>query len=105
SHLKKRFTCTLTDISPAMLELSRGLNPECEHIEGDMRTLRLPRTFDAVLVHDAVDYMTTREDLAAVAATAFLHLRNGGVALFVPDCVRETFEPSTESGGSDVPGR
>ena len=60
SHLKHRFECTLTDLSPEMLALSRTLNPECEHIEGDMRTLRLERTFDAVFVHDAIAYITTR---------------------------------------------
>ena len=54
SHLKHRFECTLTDLSPEMIALSRTLNPECEHIEGDMRTLRLGRTFDAVFVHDAL---------------------------------------------------
>jgi len=42
-----------------MLELSRTINPEAEHILGDMRTLRLGRTFDAVLIHDAICYMTT----------------------------------------------
>ena len=46
-----------------MLALSRALNPECEHLAGDMRTLRLGRVFDAVFVHDAVCYMTTRADL------------------------------------------
>lgn len=44
SHLKARFTCTLTDVSEEMLALSRSLNPECEHVAGDMRTLRLGRT-------------------------------------------------------------
>ena len=43
SHLKRRFACTLTDLSPDMLELSRSLNPECDHLAGDMRTLRLGR--------------------------------------------------------------
>ncbi|MEO7086175.1 MAG: class I SAM-dependent methyltransferase, partial [Gemmatimonadaceae bacterium] len=47
-HLKRHFTLTLTDISRAMLEVSTAVNPECEHIEGDMRTLRLDRTFDFV---------------------------------------------------------
>ncbi len=61
SHLKARFECTLTDLSPGMLELSRALNPECEHVEGDMRTLRLDRTFDVVFVHDAVSYITTED--------------------------------------------
>ena len=63
SHLKRRFACTLSDLSPQMLTLSRELNPECEHVLGDMRTLRLGRTFDAVFVHDAVAYMTTESDL------------------------------------------
>ncbi len=64
SHLKQRFACTLADLSPQMLTLSRELNPDCEHVLGDMRTLRLGRTFDVVFVHDAVAYMTTEEMLA-----------------------------------------
>jgi SAM-dependent methyltransferase len=101
SHLKKRFACTLTDVAPEMLELSRTLNPECEHLEGDMRTLRLGATFDAVLVHDAVMYMTSEEDLSAAIETAAAHLRPGGVAILEPDATRETFEPSTSHGGHD----
>src|SRR5687768_13970607 len=49
-YLKRRFACTLTDLSEEMLARSRALNPECEHLAGDMRTLRLGRSFDAVLV-------------------------------------------------------
>src|SRR3990170_737134 len=55
SHLKAHFDMTLVDLSPQMLEVSRSLNPECEHIVGDMRTVRLGREFDAVFVHDAAD--------------------------------------------------
>jgi SAM-dependent methyltransferase len=95
-HLKQRFRCTLTDLSEDMLALSRELNPECEHVAGDMRTLRLGRTFDAVLVHDAVMYMTTEADLRAAAETAFVHTRPGGAAVFAPDFVRETFRDGTE---------
>src|SRR4051812_5882736 len=51
-HLKGRFACTLPDLSEPMLALSRARNPECEHMAGDMRTLRLGRLFDAVLAHD-----------------------------------------------------
>lgn len=105
SHLKRRFQCTLTDVSPAMLDVSRGLNPECEHVEGDMRTLRLGRTFDAVLVHDAIVYMAAESDLRAVFATAFEHLTPGGVAVFLPDCVRETFAEEARHGGHDGDGR
>jgi hypothetical protein len=101
SFVKRSFRCTLTDISPEMQALSRALNPECEHLPGDMRTLRLPRQFDAVLVHDAVAYMTTRYDLAAAAATAFAHTRPGGAAVFAPDFVRESFHERSELHGGD----
>jgi SAM-dependent methyltransferase len=101
SHLKKRFECTLTDISEPMLEVSRTINPECEHVRGDMRTLRLGRKFDAVLVHDAVMYMTREDDLAAAIETAAAHVRPGGAVVLLPDCTLESFHPATEHGGGD----
>src|SRR6202171_4840678 len=105
SHLKARFAMTLVDMSSQMLAVSKALNPECEHLEGDIRTLRLGRTFDAVFVHDAVCHMTTEEDLRALMRTAFEHCRPGGVALFVPDEVRESFVAGTDLGGTDSPRR
>jgi trans-aconitate methyltransferase len=45
---------TPVDLSTEMLAISRTLNPECEHIAGDMRTSRLERRFDAVFIHDAI---------------------------------------------------
>lgn len=101
SHMKAHFELTLVDLSPRMLELSRSINPECEHVVGDMRTVRLGREFDAVFVHDAVVYMTTEADLKAAIDTAFVHCRLGGAALFAPDHVRETFRPYTDHGGHD----
>jgi trans-aconitate methyltransferase len=103
SHLKQRFAMTLVDISPAMLGESRRLNPECEHLQGDMRTVRLGRTFDAVFVHDAVDYMVSESDLSQAVGTAFAHCRPGGIAVFVPDNLVETFLPGTGHGGTDAP--
>ena len=84
-----------------MLAVSRGRNPECTHVQGDMRSLRLDRDFDAVFVHDAIEYMTTEADLAAAIATACVHCRPGGLVLLVPDHVAETFAPSTDCGGTD----
>jgi SAM-dependent methyltransferase len=101
SHLKRYFQMTLVDLAPGMLEQSRKLNPECEHFEGDMRTVRLGRTFDAVFIHDAIDYMLSEADLRAAIETAFIHCKPGGVALFVPDHTRETFKESTDQGGED----
>ena len=69
SYLKRRFACTLTDLSPEMLALSSGINPECEDIHGHMRTMRLGRQFDAVFVHDAIVSMLTRADLWAAIET------------------------------------
>ncbi len=105
SHMKRHFRLTLVDPSPGMLSVSRTLNPECEHIEGDMRTIRLGRRFDGVFVHDAVAYMTTEEDLRRAIATAHAHTRRGGAAVFAPDHVRETFRASTRHGGHDGDGR
>lgn len=104
-HLKSQFAMTLVDVSPRMLRVSRKLNPECEHVRGDIRKVRLGRAFDAVYVHDAICHMTTESDLRAVMQTAYEHLRPGGVALFIPDFVRETFVEGTDQGGSDAPGR
>jgi len=104
-HLKRDFRMTLTDLSPAMLEESRKINPECEHIPGDMRSLRLGREFDAVFVHDAVCYLTTRDDLVACMRTAFVHCKPGGAVLFMPDVVRERFRPGVHHGGHDGDGR
>ena len=103
SHMKAWFEMTLTDMSPAMLEVSKTINPELQHIEGDMRTMRLDRTFDAVFVHDAASYLTRRRDMAAAIETAAYHLRPGGVALFMPDWVRERFTAKTSHGGHDDP--
>ena len=101
-HLKAQFAMTLVDLSPNMLAVSRALNPECEHIADDLRTMRLLRTFDAVFVHDAICHMTTEPDLRAAMTTAFEHCRPGGVALFAPDFVRETFFENVDQGGNDT---
>jgi SAM-dependent methyltransferase len=98
-HLKKTFQMTLVDLSPNMLAVSREINPELEHLQGDMRTVRLGRSFDAIFIHDAIMYMTTEPDLRQAIETAYAHCKPGGAALFVPDCVAETFTPATDHGG------
>jgi SAM-dependent methyltransferase len=105
SHLKARIDLVLVEPAPGMLEVSRALNPECEHLQGDMRTVRLDRHFDAVFVHDAVVYMTSEADLRQAIDTAWVHCKPGGAALFAPDHLRETFQPSTDHGGHDGPDR
>jgi ubiquinone/menaquinone biosynthesis C-methylase UbiE len=101
SHLKAHFQMTLVDLSPGMLELSRSLNTECEHLQGDMKTLRLGRTFDAVFIHDAIMYMTNEQDLRSAIETASIHCKSGGALLVMPDVVKETFVSLTTHGGHD----
>jgi trans-aconitate methyltransferase len=102
AHLNRHFSMTLVDLSPQMVEVSRRLNPDCTHEVGDMRTIRLGRVFDAVFIHDAVDYMVTESDLRQAAQTAFVHCRPGGVAVVMPDHTAETFHPGSDHGGSDA---
>ena len=107
-HIADGFEATAVDLSGAMLEHSRRLNPDVTHHVGDMRTVRLGETFDAVLIHDAIDYMTTEEDLRAAFTTARAHLRRGGLLLTAPDDYVETFTPphvwheTQRKAGSDL---
>jgi SAM-dependent methyltransferase len=112
SYMKAHFQVTLVDRSPDMLAVSRQLNPELPHHQGDMRDVRLGQLFDVVFIHDAVMYMTSQADLLAALQTAAAHLRLGGVLLVVPDCTTETFRAGSDQGGHDgenvtppIPGR
>src|SRR5437667_3521402 len=88
-----------------MLELSQKINPKLEHFQGDMRELRLNRTFDIVFIHDAICYMQTGDDLRKAITTAAVHCKPGGIVLIAPDYVKETFKPHTNNGGEDGNGR
>ena len=92
----------LVEPSEGMRTVSRALNPECEHVDGDMRTVRLGRQFDAVFVHDAVCYMTTESDLRhgdrdRVRALQAWWRR----ALRARTSSARTSAPSTDHGGHD----
>src|ERR687890_445926 len=84
---------------------AQNVRTELEHVEGDMRALRLGRLFDGVLIHDAIMYMTSEEDLRAALVTAHEHCGPGGVLVVVPDWVSETFRPHTTQEGTDAGGR
>jgi len=99
-NLKRDFELTGLDASPRMLELARELNPGCALVRGDMRDFDLGRTFDAVLVDDAIAYMKSREDLRAALACAWRHLAPGGVMIVNPDELKETFVQNRTSATS-----
>jgi SAM-dependent methyltransferase len=100
SHFGNDREVVLTDRSSDMLAVAHQHNPQRTTIEGDMRTLRLGTHFDAVLLHDAVMYLTDVEDLFAAFQTAAAHLEAGGVFMVLPDVVKENFKEQTLSGGS-----
>ena len=89
--LKRAFEITGVDLSPAMLALARRLNPDVAYRVGDMRSIRLRRTFDAVVIADSIAYMLTNRELLAAFGTAFVHLVPGGVFLTYVERTPATF--------------
>jgi len=90
-NLKRQYEVTGIDLSPRMIALARELNPDCEFLEGDMRTFSLGRTFDAILMDDGISHMASRADLTSAFEVAFQHLNPGGVMVATPDDTTETF--------------
>jgi len=84
--------CTVTgvDRSETMLAKARCETKDmaqdaesCNFVQGDIRTLDLGCTFDAVIAMFAViSYQTTNEDLVATFRTARRHLKLGGLFVF-----------------------
>lgn len=79
---------TAVDVSAEMLALARrraaeaGL-PELDLRVGDVRTFRVGRRYDVVLLMFAVlGYQLTDEDVASTLETAAFHLQPGGVLVF-----------------------
>jgi len=77
--------------SPEMLSIARQrqqqLSPDAQAAfsirEGDLRTLRLGKKFDAVLaLFHVISYQTLNEDLQEAFTTAQEHLKPGGIFLF-----------------------
>lgn len=91
-NLKQKFNVTGVDLSSTMLEQAKDLNPECMFVQGDMRTIRLDRTFDAVLMDDAISHMSCLADFAAAFSIAHDHMNPGGVLVATPDVTFETFQ-------------
>jgi ubiquinone/menaquinone biosynthesis C-methylase UbiE len=102
-NLKQHFEVTGIDLSPAMLDHAKRLNPECEFLPADMRDCRLGRQFDSIMIDDGIWHITSLPDLKAVFRTAFEHLRPGGVMVVTPEETKESFRQNhvkvSEIGG------
>jgi len=102
--LKKYFQVTGVDVSPEILELAKKLNPEVNYISGDIRSVRLENTFDAVVTIDSTAYMVTVEDLRGMFATAFSHLKPGGVFLFFVEETIDDFKQNKTTSHTNCKG-
>jgi SAM-dependent methyltransferase len=88
---KRSFKVTGVDLSLGMLNIARETHPDIEYLEGDMRSLRLNRQFDVVVIPDSIDYMNSPDDLQRAIQTATLHLKADGKLLIVAK-TKETFQ-------------
>ncbi|MBM9537540.1 class I SAM-dependent methyltransferase [Desulfobulbus alkaliphilus] len=91
-NLKRSFNVTGLDLSPTMLAQAKELNPECTFVHGDMRSFSLNRSFDAVLMDDAIAHMNNRVDFEEAFRAAYAHLNPGGVMVVTPDVTVENFQ-------------
>jgi hypothetical protein len=102
-HLKRNFKITGVDISEPMRRFAASINPEVEYIEGDIRTARIG-TFDVVMLHDAIAYMTNKADLYAAYETIAANLRPGGAFISMPEQVLESFRQDKVHGQTHSDG-
>jgi SAM-dependent methyltransferase len=100
--------CWGVDIQEVSIAYARSVRPRLTLRVGDMRTVRLGRTFDAVTCFgNALSYALTDADLAAVAGTFAAHAHAG--ALLLADVLNArsylggAFQDRVESA-VDVPG-
>lgn len=91
TYLADDYDCTAVDLSEPMLANCRKLIPRVNLIVGDMRSVRLGRTFDVVFIHDAIDYMLSEKDVRRTLETVATHLKPGGLCVIAPTYTRETF--------------
>lgn len=84
---KKGYKVQGVDLSREMLQQTekRGNKENPCYMEGDIRTIRLGESFDAVIaLFHVISYQNTNEDILSSFKTAYEHLRIGGIFIF--DC-------------------
>jgi SAM-dependent methyltransferase len=80
---QKGYQITGVDFSNDMLEIARENHPNIDFFEGDIRTLKLHKTFDVVLsLFHVISYQTLNKDIYDAFLTAKTHLKTGGIFIF-----------------------
>ncbi|MFI9629587.1 class I SAM-dependent DNA methyltransferase [Streptomyces sp. NPDC052042] len=97
------------ELSPDMLALAAGRNPDVALHQGDMRTFRLDRRFDAVIcMFSSIGHLRDTAELEATLGRFAQHLTPGGVILVEPWWFPESFTPGhigaslTEAGDRTI---
>ncbi|UCD06668.1 MAG: class I SAM-dependent methyltransferase [candidate division WOR-3 bacterium] len=104
-HFKKHFDAYGLDISNAMLDNARKLNPECNFYLEDMRYYDLKRQFDSIYLNDGIAYITSADDLLRTFQCAFNHLRAGGVMIcYAEFCKEDLIQNKTDNTVSKTDG-
>lgn len=84
-HLRREFACEGVDLDEGLLAVARERLPGVELRQGDMRTLDLGRTFDAVTcLFSAIGFVGGPDGLDAAAQAFARQLEPGGVLLVEP---------------------
>lgn len=104
-HLDQPKHLILIDQSEVMLALSKKRNPSAVHLCADMCHADYGHRADAVLIHDAIMYLTSREAVAACLRNAIRQLNPKGRILIVPDLLKETFFENIVSGEGQIQER
>ena len=88
SLVQRGYEVTGVDISQEMLAAAQAAaegNAALAYVKGDVRSVRLGQTFDAVIsLFHVMSYQTANDDLIKALATANAHLEPGGILIF--DC-------------------
>jgi SAM-dependent methyltransferase len=84
-QLHTTFECEGVDLDEGLLAVARERVPDIPLHEGDMRDVRLGRTFDVVTcLFSAIGFVGSLDELEAAARTLAAHLAPGGVLLVEP---------------------
>ena len=93
------------ELSAEMLAVAAERLPGAPLHQGDMRSFRLGRRFDAVVcLFSAIGYMTTLDDLATALRTMGDHLVDGGVLVVEPWLTPDRWHDGTVYSESTTSG-
>ncbi|UCD19900.1 MAG: class I SAM-dependent methyltransferase [candidate division WOR-3 bacterium] len=100
-YFKRHFDTHGLDISNAMLDNARKLNPECTFYQADMRDFDLRRQFDSIYMNDGIAYITNPADLLRTFRCAYRHLLAGGVMVcYAEFCKEDLVQNKTQTSVS-----